>query len=54
MGAGIDRVIDKNTVASLNHLKSAYTNSIKEDVTLEEFKLITLTENELELIMEDV
>ena len=52
--AGIDKVIYKNTVASLNRLKSAYTNSIKEDVTLEEFKLITLTENELELIMEDV
>ena len=50
--AGIDKVIYKNTVASLSRLKSAYTNSIKEDVTLEEFKLITLTESELESVMD--
>lgn len=52
--AGIDKIIYKNTVASLSRLKSAYTNIIKEDVTLEEFKLITLTESELETILEDI
>lgn len=50
--AGIDKIIYKNTVASLSRLKSAYTNIIKEDVTLEEFKLITLNESELETILE--
>ena len=50
--AGIDKIIYKNTVTSLSRLKSAYTNIIKEDVTLEEFKLITLTESELELVMD--
>lgn len=50
--AGIDKIIYKNTVASLSRLKSAYTNIIKEDITLEEFKLITLTESELETILE--
>ncbi len=50
--AGIDKVIYKNTVASLSRLKLAYTTNIKEDVTLKEFKQITLTESELESVMD--
>lgn len=50
--AGIDKIIYKNTVTSLSRLKSAYTNIIKEDVTLDEFKQITLTESELEIVMD--
>ena len=50
--SGIDKVILKSITEVISRMKKNVQFSIKEDVTLEEFKLITLTESELESVMD--
>ncbi len=50
--SGIDKVILKSITEVVSRMNKNTQFPIKEDVTLEEFKLITLTESELETAME--
>ncbi len=50
--AGIDKIILKLLGDTIKRLKVEVEFPVKEDVTLEEFKQITLTESELESIMD--
>ena len=50
--SGIDKVILKSVSEVVARMKKNAQFPIKEDVTLEEFKLITLTESELESVMD--
>ena len=50
--SGIDKVILKSITELVSRMKKNVQFPIKEDVTLEEFKQITLTESELESVMD--
>ena len=50
--SGIDKIILKSVSEVVSRMKKNVQFPIKEDVTLEEFKLITLTESELESVMD--
>ena len=50
--SGIDKVILKSITELVSRMKKNSQFPIKEDVTLEEFRQITLTESELESVMD--